>query len=225
MGCSAPGSPDPKHPAAGAVPGWHASREPAASTLARGSGLVSHFPCIMHLNNNKKAIGLKFAGITRRSGDVSMCKRLIKIETRATSTDANYLGWQIKGSSFPAEGFITCLAKGAERKGRGLAGGGCGSTGGVPAPGSPRTVVPGDGEGSSGVGLSGTAAKGSVWRGLRGQEWGEGCGDAQHQDWRTPAGFGHAMVGIWRVVLAGFFGRRRVVMGKGRTEVSFQKRC
>lgn len=221
MRASTPGSPKPQHPAVGAVPGWHASREPAASTLARGSGLVSHFPCIAHLNNNKKAIGLKFAGITRRSGDVSMCKRLIKIESRATSTDANYLGWQIKGSSLPAEGFTTCLAKGAGRKGRGLAGGGCGGRGG-PSPRIPTHHGP---EGCSGVGLSGMATKGSAWWGLRGQEWGERLRDAQHPGWRMLVGFGCATGGIWRVVLAGVFGGRRAVVGKGRTGVSFQKRC
>lgn len=159
MGRSAPGSPKPEHPAAGAVPGWHASREPAASTLARGSGLVSHFPCITHLNNNKKAIGLKFAGITRRSGAVSMCKRLIKIETRATSTDANYLGWQIKGSSLPAEGFITGLAKGAGRKGRGGTGG---SQPQDPHTPWPRRVQRGwaQWDGSQRVGLVGAAGAG-----------------------------------------------------------------
>lgn len=78
-----------------------------------GNGLISYFLCIVHLNNNKKAIGLKCAGIMRRSGDVSMCKRLIKIETQDTSTDANYLGWQIKESNFPSERFIRCLAAGA----------------------------------------------------------------------------------------------------------------
>lgn len=43
-----------------------------------------HFPRLVHPNsNNRKARGLKRAGITRRSGDVSMCKQLIKIESPA----------------------------------------------------------------------------------------------------------------------------------------------
>lgn len=83
-----------------------------AGGCAGGNGLISHFLRIVHLNNNKKAIGLKCVGIMRRSGDVSMCKRLIKIETQDTSTDANYLGWQIKESNFPSERLITCLVEG-----------------------------------------------------------------------------------------------------------------
>lgn len=111
---------------------WHPSPHvPARQRGARcqqagaggGNGLISHFLCIVHLNNNKKAIGLNRAGIMRRSGDVSMCKRLIKIETQDTSTDANYLGWQIKESNFPSE-LITCLVEGADRRRRGLAGSG-----------------------------------------------------------------------------------------------------
>lgn len=84
--------PIPACPAPGAVPGQHASEEPGANRRHGGNGLISHFLCIVPLNNNKKAIGLKRAGIMRRSGDVSMCKRMIKIETQDTSTDANYLG-------------------------------------------------------------------------------------------------------------------------------------
>lgn len=60
-----------------------------------GNGLVCHFLCVVHLNNDRKATGLKGAGIMRRV-EMSMCKRLIKIETEDTPTDANYFGWQEK---------------------------------------------------------------------------------------------------------------------------------
>lgn len=52
------------------------------------------------------------------------------------------------------------------------------------------------------------AAKGSVWWGLRGQEWGERQTGAQHPGWRMQVGFGCATGGIWRVVLAGLFAGR-----------------
>jgi len=104
---------------------------PVPADGRRGNGLISHFLCIVHLNNNKKAIGLKRAGITRRSGDVSMCKQLIKIETQDTSTDANYLGWQIKESNFPSERFIPCLAEGADCRSEGWQGAAVGQPGGT----------------------------------------------------------------------------------------------
>lgn len=89
---------------------------------AGGNGLICHFLCVVHLNNDEKATGLKGAGIMRRV-EMSVCKWLIKIETQDTPTDANYLGWQKKRKQFSIRKICNVPGRRGRVQRRGLAGG------------------------------------------------------------------------------------------------------
>lgn len=83
-----------------------------------GNGLITHFLCILHLNNNAKAKYLKRAG-QGGGEELPAGTRLIKIEPRHSSRCQ--LPWMAekRESKLPSEGFTPCLAQARSAEGKG----------------------------------------------------------------------------------------------------------